>query len=368
VLAALSVAGTACGQAPTTPAAPATNGGAPSSAPVAKLAVGDAAPTLAIAHWVKGDAVNRFEPGKVYVVEFWATWCAPCIANIPKLTALQDKFKDKGLVVIGVSSSDRRGVEDVRPFVERMGERMKYVVAVDDAFKTGASYMQAVGQNGIPYAFIVDQTGKLVWHGHPAEMEPIVERVISGDSAAMLEVARRQRLQALTDQIREAVLRKDWPSTDQAFDEIKRVDPASAGQMDVYRFLTILNDRADRPGAYAWAREIMGEKGSIRTDHRQLSAIAVNLARDPGLDEAGARVMTDAALAALNGTEQKNVDVLQVAAEAYWRASRPAVAVRLIDQAITLTSDMELRTRLSAARAKYQAPTGTVTPAQPAAP
>src|SRR5262245_29820133 len=66
------------------------------------LNIGDAAPALTVSSWVKGDKVEKFEPRKTYVVEFWATWCGPCKRNIPHLTELMHQYKDQGVQIIGV--------------------------------------------------------------------------------------------------------------------------------------------------------------------------------------------------------------------------------------------------------------------------
>jgi thiol-disulfide isomerase/thioredoxin len=100
-------------------------------ASAASLSVGDDAPAITVSKFVKGERIDRLEPGRTYVVEFWATWCGPCRATIPHLTELQKKFKDRGVRFIGVSIWEQ-DQEKVEPFVKEMGDKMDYSVALDE--------------------------------------------------------------------------------------------------------------------------------------------------------------------------------------------------------------------------------------------
>jgi len=144
----------------------------------ATLKVGDAAPPLQVAKWVKGEPVT-LEPGKTYVVEFWATWCGPCVASMPHLSEMQERFKEK-ITFIGVTKEDQANtLEAVQKMVEAKGPGMGYTVAWDDAGKTYEAYMRAAGQNGIPCAFVI-ANGKVAHINHPAMLDPVVARVAAG--------------------------------------------------------------------------------------------------------------------------------------------------------------------------------------------
>ena len=150
---------------------------------------GEIAPPLQVSEWVKGGAIPLLEKGKVYLVEFWAVWCGPCIGNIPHLNALQKKYAKDGLVVLGFTSPDRfpgkpnapekNSLAMVRDFVAKRGDRMAYTVAYDQPGReTFQSYFNAPDA-GIPQAFIVGRDGKIVISGHPYYFEEILEDVMA---------------------------------------------------------------------------------------------------------------------------------------------------------------------------------------------
>jgi thiol-disulfide isomerase/thioredoxin len=151
------------------------------------LKVGDPAPKLQTGKWVQGDPVKGFQSGKAYIVEFWATWCGPCRASIPHVNELYNKFKDKGLVVIGQNCWER-DESLVAPFVQKMGDKMTYRVALDDKSSNSkgamaTTWMAAAGRNGIPSAFLVDTKGRIAWIGHPMQLkDQMIEDALAGKS------------------------------------------------------------------------------------------------------------------------------------------------------------------------------------------
>lgn len=165
-----------------------------------ELFIGSKAPELKIAKYVKGDSVQGFEKGKVYVVEFWATWCGPCIRAFPHLSEMQAHYGDK-VQFVGVNVWE--GVEDpaerikkVEEFVSDQGDRMSYTVAVEDGTAMADTWMKPAAQSGIPAAFIVSGEGNIAWIGHPMSMDEPLEQIVGGgyDNTAAIEEFKRSNL------------------------------------------------------------------------------------------------------------------------------------------------------------------------------
>lgn len=166
------------------PVAASTDQGTPRA-----IAVGDIAPALSIEEWTKGPRIDTLEPGKVYLVEFWATWCAPCIGQMSSLSETQRRYRDQGLVVIGVASEEpgttrQAKLESVRKLVRERGRDIDYTIGVDVDGSMVKTWKEAAGRSGLPIAFLVDHRGRIAFIGAGAPMAGMDEAVKRAVAAA----------------------------------------------------------------------------------------------------------------------------------------------------------------------------------------
>jgi len=162
--------------------------------------------------------VTKFEKGKVYVVEFWATWCGPCVASMPHLAETQEKYADKGVQIVSISDEDLETVEgflkrplpgqeeeasdDAKKEEKKDAEEKTYgtltsayCLTTDPDRSVATDYMEAAGQNGIPTCFIVGKSSQIEWIGHPMAMDDPLSKVVSDkwDREAYLAEFRKQQ-------------------------------------------------------------------------------------------------------------------------------------------------------------------------------
>ena len=137
--------------------------------------IGQPAPELGIEKFLQapeGEKSLSALKGKVVVLEFWATWCAPCVAEIPHLNQLSEEFRDKQVQFISVTDE---GEDVIAPFLKR--QEMKSWIGLD----TDRSAFEAYGVKGIPRTFLIDQKGIIAAALHPAGLSSgMIEKVIAG--------------------------------------------------------------------------------------------------------------------------------------------------------------------------------------------
>jgi thiol-disulfide isomerase/thioredoxin len=255
----ISQAPAATQAAPAAPAAPTT----------LALSIGSKAPIPEISDFVRGEKPTFFEPGKVYVIEFWATWCPPCRQSMPHLTKLAEDMKSKGVVIVGVSDEK---VETVRTFLEKdeWKQKARYTLATDPDRSTHKAYMEASGQGGIPTAFIVKE-GVVQWIGHPMEMDAPLAKIVDGTwdpktAKQSFEDAVAEEMKAMGRQndMTKAIDSKDWDKAVALIDaEIAASTGEEAMQSKVQK-AQILLVAGRSEAAYALCAELIKEDPALR--------------------------------------------------------------------------------------------------------
>lgn len=137
------------------------------------------APHISVKEWVS-DSQYQLETlsGQPYLVEFWATWCPPCVANIPRMEKLYKEYNPKGLRIIGLSLDN--DASKLSSFVK--DKNIDYPIAID------AGTDRRYGVRGVPVAFLIDAAGVVVWTGHPASssLDRAIKKVIKNSPQPVL--------------------------------------------------------------------------------------------------------------------------------------------------------------------------------------
>jgi len=139
----------------------------------AVVGVGDIAPEISSTQTFNAPtrrvSIGQFR-GRVVLIDFWATWCGPCVATIPHLQKLHDKYASKGLVVIGQTDGSSRNLAQ---FIKQ--KKMTYIISVGAQL---APPQYAV--RGIPHAVVIAPDGKILWKGHPGALqEQVIQQALT---------------------------------------------------------------------------------------------------------------------------------------------------------------------------------------------
>jgi len=130
-------------------------------------------PPLTVSGWMNGEVTPEAMKGKVVVVDFYATWCGPCMAAIPHNNELLQKYHDKGLVIVGVCTSDR-GQEKMPAVVAAKG--IQYPTVRDPQLASEKAW----AVHYYPTYAVVDRKGIVRAIGlRPSHVEAVVKKLLA---------------------------------------------------------------------------------------------------------------------------------------------------------------------------------------------
>ena len=304
-----------------------------------KLQIGDAAPALQVGKWLQGEPVKAFQKDSVYVVEFWATWCGPCIASMPHLDELAQKFQKQGLVVVALTTEDEaNSSEAVTEFVQGDGAKYHFRYAFCDDNKMMTQYMEAAEQQGIPCSFVVGKDGKVAFIGHPSELDQVLPQVLDGTWS----VEKAQQMAAAQQKFNSVIttMETDPVAALATLEEIAQANPAKAQADDFQSVRMICLALAKKYDELIPVAEAQLAKMNKAEDGMGLISLAgilmsVNAeAPHPKLAEMGKKAL-DKALA----LESKSPEVLMMAAQFYALSGNREKALEYGKKAVELAPD-----------------------------
>ena len=106
------------------------------------------------------------------LLDFWATWCKPCIKGMPKLNDIHEKYKDQGLTVVGINEDGPRGQNRIRPFLR--GRNITFQIAID----SDGSVMKRMQVRALPTTLLIAPDGEIVLRqAGLSSTEPLIEAI-----------------------------------------------------------------------------------------------------------------------------------------------------------------------------------------------
>lgn len=312
---------------------------------------GEAAPGLHVGTWVLGTPVTRLERGRVYLVEFWASWCPASRRAISRLTALQRAHPDD-LTVLAISSRDQQGetLDHVRLFVGDHSAEIGYSVGFDERRRTSREWLDGFDVRSVPTAFLVDRTGTIVWIGNPlwppGELEGATARVLAGpfsaaDRAALhaVYVERRERIARVERELSDMGLGVELGRAVRLLETLIEINPEGAPAYSVRRFELLLADPTRVKEAYAYGNTLVD--GLLHDDSERLDRLANAVLSEAGLEIAGRDMdlCLKASLRAVELTRSRDADVLSTLAAVYAGRNDPQKAAEVQKQALEIATD-----------------------------
>ncbi len=292
--------------------------------------------------WLQGEPVRGFDKGKLYIFEFWATWCGPCLQAMPHMEALHQTIKDReDIAIVGVNVMDETPSDRLMGFLKSKNITPSYAMAADDGREgpVAKHWLAPLKINGIPHALAI-RDGVVLWRGHPnglnAEMLEALANPEFKPGTPIADTAAEKRAEQLklTQEIRTAAA-KDPAAALKLLDEL-----AASGRLvdreltEGYQTVFSTQIRYDRPDeARATVREMVARFPDDRDVLLNAGTWLLDTEQLEGKDTALAIDCADRALA----MHAEDVAAMELKAAALYQTGDAEAAAVLQQKALNST-------------------------------
>lgn len=318
------------------------------------------APALEVKDWVRGQPLANFQPGKVYIVDFWATWCGPSVSAMPSLMQLQEKYKGSGVEIVAVAADEEAATADeVGAYLDAWFTdkfpKLNFRIGLDCTGEMKKLWMQASSSLGIPSSFVVDRDSRIAFIGHPAELDDVLPKVLDGSwrTSDQAKTADRERIargreEVFLFKVSQAIKMEDWKTALSVIEEAIALMPDSI-QLRAAHADTLLHKMRDMHTGLPVLRQLVRDAIDRNAENWLLGAM--NQLSNPAYDYTGfpsverfamGKELSEHILALKELKDDVKAYSYQLVARYYYESGNKARAEELLALALKLVDGLYL--------------------------